>query len=83
MHSTSNLNVSNEDDRSGIQSWGNVLQTVKALNQTDFGGIRYNNNNMQNPTKETSYDAAQNSANQALSKREEIVKKIEKMAWNY
>ena len=38
---------------------------------------------MQNPTKETSYDAAQNSANQALSKREEIVKKIEKMAWNY
>ena len=83
VHSTSNLKVSNEDDRSGIQSWGNVLQTVKALNQTDFGGIRYNNNNMQNPTKETSYDAAQNSANQALSKREEIVKKIEKMAWNY
>jgi hypothetical protein len=75
---TSNSKIKGTKERQ-ILSWHDVLQALQALTNVDRDGIRHSDIHKQYPTNNLSYGKAFDSANQALSRRAEIVKMIESM----
>ena len=75
---TSNSKIKGTKERQ-ILSWHDVLQALQALTNVNGDGIRHSDIHKQYPTNNLSYGKAFDSANQALSRRAEIVKMIESM----